>query len=519
VLHSQQHAGEVGAQGILHLVLRHADARPTSLAVKDDTGSLTYAELSERVAGCASALAASGVSPADKVALLVPNSAAFVVVALACLWVGVPFVPLSTEDPPVRVRRILGNCGARVVVVASRTKEEAGLVPPETPVQVVDVEELFHPLGPVPPVSEDPNRDAYLVYTSGTTGEPKGVQISESAFRSSVVGIADAIPLNEATRALCVSSFHFDGSYGVLFPTLVAGGSVVIPDLAEPLFLGRFFSSIVEEKITHTGFSPSYLRHILSSPDLPKLAGSELTTLGLGGEECVAGDVARLWEVLPGVKVFNRYGPTETTIEVTTYEVTSNDVASGRIPIGVPHAGVNFHIINEDGPFLEAPEDIGELYIGGDQLMRGYWGDDELTARVLRFDVSAGEVLYKTGDLVWQDARGLYFYAGRSDDVVKRHGVRISLGEVADALRGVPGVSAALCLLTDQDGRPAVTAYVEAREKLSTKFLLEALGTRLPATMLPDEIFVMRSLPLTSSGKIDRGRLFTGGALPEEPPF
>jgi acyl-coenzyme A synthetase/AMP-(fatty) acid ligase len=139
--------------------------------------------------------------------------------------------------------------------------------------------------------------------------------------------------------------------------------------------------------------------------------------------------------------------------------------------------------------------------------MRGYWGDDELTARVLNDHIVPGETWYKTGDLVWRDAEGRYFYAGRSDDVVKRDGVRISLNEIAHALRRVEGVSGAACVLTGDDNNSGIAAYVEAPPGLAPDELLSAVSAYLPASMLPDQVFIVPSLPMTSSDKVDRRRL------------
>jgi D-alanine--poly(phosphoribitol) ligase subunit 1 len=507
VVNRKQEVQADDGDGILERVLRHANERPSSPALKDDAESLDYAELSDRVSALASGLAALGVAPEDRVALLLPNSAAFLLVALACLWTGAVFVPLSMEDPAERVHRLVDNCHPKLLVVPVPHHSPPLSLPAELQDRAVDVETVLGSAQSVPAMARGADRDAYMIYTSGTTGEPKGVRVPERALTSAAVAIADKMGLGPATRSLCVSSFHFDGSYGTVFPTLVAGGSLVIPNRVELLFLRRFFRAVLEEHVTHTGFSPSYLRLLLSSPQFSKLTASALKTLGLGGEECDAGDVARVWEILPDLRVFNRYGPTETTIEATTYEISSEDIASGRVPIGEPHPGLSFYLVGEGGELLGSPHETGELYIGGDQLMRGYWADEELTAQVMRQDVVPGETVYKTGDLVWRDEAGRYFYAGRTDDVVKRSGVRISLNEIARALRGIDNVSAAACLLTDQDGRPAITAYVEAPAEITSQALFEAVSARLPTSMLPDEIFVLPSLPLTSSGKVDRDRL------------
>jgi D-alanine--poly(phosphoribitol) ligase subunit 1 len=493
-------------QAVLELVLRHAQVAPGAPAVQDDYEAFTYEELAERAAAIAAGLAAYGVAPGDRVAVDLGNSAAFVTIALGCLWLGAPFVPLSPMDPPGRIARIMADCGPALVVTGGHSGTGAANF---EGTRAVGVEDLLACSGAVPDRSADAERDAYLIYTSGTTGVPKGVRIPERAFGWAVSHAARLLRLDGPTRALCVSSFHFDGSYGTVFPTLLSGGSLVIPRREDLLFLKRFFGVVREAGITFTGFSPSYLRLLVGSRQLDRLAGSELRTLALGGEECVAGDVAELWRVLPGLSVFNRYGPTETTIAVTNYEVSRADVASGKVPIGAPHPGVSFSLARLDGSgtLVQAEGEVGELYIGGQQLMSGYWSDPALSGRVLRRDVVPGEVVYKTGDLVYRDGRGLYVYAGRSDDVVKRNGVRISLGEVTAALRGVDAVTGAVCLPVDLDGRLGIAAFVEAPAGVTAVKVLDAASSVIPATMRPDEVFVVTSLPMTPSGKVDRQRL------------
>jgi acyl-coenzyme A synthetase/AMP-(fatty) acid ligase len=229
--------------------------------------------------------------------------------------------------------------------------------------------------------------------------------------------------------------------------------------------------------------------------------------MALGGEECVAEDVAKLWELLPSLRVFNRYGPTETTIAVTTYEVTRADVASGKVPIGSPHPGVSFWLVGDNEALIDNPDETGELYIGGEQLMRGYWGDDDLSRTVLRRDVVPGELVYKTGDRVYRDTSGLYVYVGRSDDVVKRNGVRISLSEVALALRRVEGVAGAVCLAITDSDRLVMAAFVAAAVGVTEAAVRDGAKDFLPPSMVPDELVLVSSLPMTPSGKVDRQRL------------
>jgi D-alanine--poly(phosphoribitol) ligase subunit 1 len=487
---------------LLAQLIAHAASRPDAPALRDDVATLTWRELLESVKRTGAALSALGVVPGDRVALRLSNSAAFVTAALACLWSGSAFVPVSVEDPIERVRWVLEDCRPSVVIVAD------GAVIDGSPVRNVAVSELAgESTGEDQPCLSQ-GRDAYLIYTSGTTGRPKGVRISVEALSWAAAVSGRAFGLSEATRSLSVSAFHFDGSYATLFTTLYAGGCLVIPDREQILFGRRFFSAVLEEGITHTSFSPTYLRLLLKSRRFSDLKAGELLTLALGGEELTGQDLEQVWAVLPGLRIFNIYGPTETTIQVTSFEVSKSSAATGDVCLGGPHDGVQFYVVDGVGDRDLGGAKRGELYIGGRQLMTGYWGDDLLTRRVLRTDVVPGQTVYKTGDIVERDQKGVYRYIGRADDVVKRRGVRVSLGEVARVLGHVDGVEAAVVLPVDDGGALAVAAFVQTPLESSGP-ILQAARKQLPATMMPDMVFVLRVFPMTSSGKVDRASLLS----------
>jgi len=501
-------------RALLATVLDHARRRPDHPALADDRCALTYADLADEVAATAAALAREGVGPGATMVVALPNCAHFVVSALAGLWLGAAFVPVSADDPAARRAGIVADSGAAHVVSATGDDTTALAVQPLAGGRPAGRARPLRSGGTPPPPVTDPGLDAYLLYTSGTTGTPKGVRVGERALRVAVVCSARAMGLGPATRSLCVSPFHFDGSFGTAFSTLVAGGSLVIPPREELLYLRRFFRALHDDGITHTGFSPSFLHLVLSSPASAGLATSHLRTLGLGGEECVPADLRRLWEIRPSLRVFNRYGPTETTVEVTTSEITPGDLETGRIPVGRPHPGTTFVLHDEGSGIVEGPGVPGQLYIGGEQLMRGYWGDPDLTREVLRTDVVPGTVLYRTGDRMVRDAEGRYVYLGRVDDVVKRKGVRISLRELARALEGVEGVGRAVCQTVPHGAGVRIVAYAEGADPTTPAGVLKALRTRLPPTMLPDEVRVVEALPLSSTGKVGRAPSAPGGPGP-----
>jgi acyl-CoA synthetase (AMP-forming)/AMP-acid ligase II len=251
---------------------------------------------------------------------------------------------------------------------------------------------------------------------------------------------------------------------------------------------------------------------------MSKLADSTLDVIGLGGEVCSIADIRTLWSFAPKIRVFNRYGPTETTIVVTDQLVTPELIADGTMPIGRPHPFVTFNLVDEDGDLIEGSDRVGELYIGGVQVMDGYWGAPELTEKVLRSDIVPEETLYRTGDLVYRDANGNYVYVDRADRVINRGGLRISLIELGEAMRRLSAVSAAACVSFDDSGDLGIVAFVVTDGTLSTLDLRKSAEELLPDSMLPNRIEIVEALPLNKSNKLDERRLLSeAGLIPLRP--
>jgi D-alanine--poly(phosphoribitol) ligase subunit 1 len=507
---SVQQLGEgVTVHGVLGAVLNHADRDPDRPAVKDLDCALTRGELRAAAGTVAAGLLQKGVEPGDRVALLIGNSVDFVVAALGCLWAGATFVPLAITDPDLRRAQIVADCRPAQVITAGSDQTPPSWLPVGT--AWTSLSALSVAAGRTPPPVAGPI--SYIIYTSGTTGIPKGVQISPEAFFTAAEACADAVGLTADDRALCVSPVHFDGSFSAIFPPLVRGVPLVIPDREALLFPRRFFSIVAREGITTTSFSPSYLRLLRSSGRLPQLADTPLKVMALGGEAPSTADIRAAWAASPGLRVVNRYGPTETTIAVAHLELTPELLDAGLVPIGRPHPGSSFHLVDEHGQLVDRPGAVGELHIGGPQLMAGYLNAPAVSAAVLRTDVVEGTTVYRTGDLVVRDDRGNYVYVGRSDRVIKRHGVRMSLVEVTNALGVIDGVASAACTTFDRDGDLGVVAFVVPDRELTPLAVRRAASERLPETMLPDQFVLVAELPLTSSSKVDERRLLKEAGL------
>lgn len=496
---------------VLHEIIERAHADADQLAAKDLDRELTYGQLVDEVARLAAGLSGRGVSEGDRVALFIPNSVDFAVAALASLWIGAVFVPLAVTDPQSRLETIVADC-APALVVMSLTE---GQSPPSSlgDCALVNINELREEQPASMIEGDAASRVAYMIYTSGTTGTPKGVQIDNAAFAAAVRSTAMAIGLHRATRTLCVSPFHFDGSYANLFPTLASGGTVIIRPREALLFPRTFFNAVSNEKVTFSGFTPSYLRLLLASPQMSSLNDSTLKVIALGGEAITVTDLRMLWSRVPNLRVFNRYGPTETTIAVTHVELTPDVIERDAVPMGRPHPGVSFFLFDEDGRVIEDSDRVGELYVGGVQLMTGYWGNPELTRAVMRRDLVPGQTLYRTGDLVYRDETGNYVYVDRTDRVVKRSGVRISLVELSTSMSKLDGVTAAACVTFDREGELGIVAFVDTDAELSVLDLRRAASKLIPENMLPDRFESVSAMPLNKSNQLDEQRLLSEAGL------
>jgi amino acid adenylation domain-containing protein len=497
---------------VLHHVIENARRDSQHVALKDADGELTYGQLIEHAGRAAAALSTRGVASGDRVVLLLQNSIDYVIAALASLWIGAIFVPLDTTDPVQRLASLMRDCRPATVLTNGVLDETAWPEDLDTSM-FMSVTQLLGDATETAPALPIGERPSYMIYTSGTTGTPRGVTVGSSAFEAGVSSSCDALGLGPTTRTLSVAPFHFDGSFATLFTTLVCGGTLIIRPRESLLFPRVFFKTIIAESVTYTGFTPSYLRGLESDPQFDQLATSDLKVIALGGEACSVGDVERIWSVMPRMRIFNRYGPTETIIAVTHIELNPSIVARGVVPIGKPHPGVRFYLVNDSGRLIDEPDIAGELYIGGRQLMDGYWNSPELTAKVLRTDIVKGQRLYRTGDIVYLDSDGDYVYVDRVDRVIKRSGVRISLLEVTDAFRKITAVSAATSIAFDNDGTLGIATFLVVSSDVSRADLHRRARDLLPASMLPDRIEVVGSIPITPSGKTDERTLLSGAVL------
>ncbi|WP_125516084.1 non-ribosomal peptide synthetase [Streptomyces sp. WAC 01529] len=461
---------------------------------------VSYAALNTAADRLADELAAAGVGPERLVALALPRSADLVTAALAVLKAGGGYLPVDPTDPGDRLEYVLAD--AAPVLVLTRSEIAPELPSTSAPVLLLDQRDTdAEGIGRVMRDDRGPHAQspAYVIYTSGSTGRPKGVVIEHRSLAQYLDHAIHAYPsLRE--RALLHSPVSFDMAVTSLFGPLVSGGCVHVAELEQP----------AQQRL-----QPPFLKATPSH--LPLLAGSDpeispARELVVGGEQLLGETLAEWRTGHPGVAVVNEYGPTEATVGCAVHRLEPGDpTPSGAVPIGRPTPNTQLYVL--DTRLRPAPAgSTGELYIGGDQLARGYLGRPGLTSsRFVANPFGApGTRLYRTGDLARRRADGGLDYLGRVDEQVKIRGYRVELGEIEARLTADPAVGQAVVVLRDDIGAGRrLIAYVvpAAGGTLDMAVVRERLAAAVPGYMVPSAFVTLPEIPLNANGKVERRAL------------
>ncbi|HEY8481793.1 MAG TPA: amino acid adenylation domain-containing protein [Spirillospora sp.] len=508
------------AASTLHEMIAARAARtPDAVAVVAGDRTLTYAALERRAGLVARRLRAHGTRPGDIVAVAVPRSPDLVVALLGTLKAGAAYLPLDVELPPDRLAYMLADSAARTVLTtrdaAERLPEADGVTRILLDEDTDSAEEADLGRADLGDGGAGPEHPAYLLYTSGSTGLPKGVLVPHRAVVSQMTWLTERFPLDADDRVLQHLSASFDASLLELFWPLCAGAATVLARPGGQRDAAHLAALVREHGVTTMAMVPSMLAAFLRSAED---AGDLATPRGLrrvfSGGEALTGEFAARWTGLTGVPIVNVYGPTETTIQVA-YFAFDGACDGAAVPIGGPVGGTRLYVL-DDALRPVPPGASGELYVGGVQLAHGYHRRAGLTAERFVADPfgAPGERMYRTGDVVRRDRADRLTYLGRADRQVKVRGNRIELGEVEARIAAEPGVrSAAVVDRHDGPGGARLVAYVvpaaDADPGAGTDAgrLRESLAKALPEAMVPSDVVVLDELPLTPSGKIDRAAL------------
>ncbi|RMH16882.1 MAG: amino acid adenylation domain-containing protein [Acidobacteria bacterium] len=497
-----------GAELLHQLVAEQTARTPQAVAATFGDDELTYAELERRAARLARHLQALGVGPEARVGVCLERSLELVVAVYAVLAAGGVYLPLDPSQPDERLAFMLEDAGARLVLTTAGLVERLPATGPAPLLLDRDAGAIAAQPDELPAAGATPDAAAYVIYTSGSTGRPKGVVVPHRAVANRMAWVRE-VDLDAGVAFLQKAPIGFDVSIAEIFAPLVCGGRVVLPPPGAEKDPDALLELIAAAGVTHTSFPPTLLSALLDDPDFARRAAGVKSVI-TGGETVPPELPARFHRQLPGAVIENRYGPTETTISVTSW-ICPPGARPRVLPIGRPIAGAEIYVVDRHFELLPAGI-TGEILIGGVCLARGYLGRPALTAASFiphPFARRAGERLYASGDLGRYDAGGAVVFAGRRDDQVKIRGFRVELGEVEAALRALPGVRQAAVVDLEDGASRRLVAYLvaEAGAELDGAELAAGLGRSLPAYMVPSAFAVLDRLPLTPSGKIDRADL------------
>ena len=551
---SARNATEVDAgsdTNIVALIEASVDRVPNRAAVAEGERTLTYAALDARANQLARALRARSPIGAP-VGLFIERSLEAMVGVLAIMKSGAPYVPLPVDLPAPRLAQRLEEAGVRVVVTLAA---HAAALPDGVSALCLDTEsdvlraESATRVG----VSMLPDSLAYILYTSGSTGVPKGVGVSHrnlvhyTRAVSRVLGAAKGAGAGHSTSlgttGLDGWSFGLASTLGAdlgntsIYPALASGGTLVVLPSSVTTDPSRFADAIAARPLDVLKITPNHLRALVVDRQGPELAAVLPAKWLVSGGEALSWEFAERLLGAARCRVLNHYGPTEATVGVMTFEVTDESIAAARgagaqtVPIGFPLANTQAYVL--DARQRQLPVGVpGELYLGGAGIASGFVGQPALTAeRFLVDPVSrrAGARVYRSGDRVRRHVEGAIEFLGRVDDQVKVRGHRVELGEIAHTIRAYPGVAQAVVVLrAPVDAEPALVAYVVSKQagyavshgdRPTPEKMLEWLATELPAHMVPSTVMFLDELPLTANGKVDRAKLPApkeeAGAAPE----
>ncbi|WP_409488686.1 non-ribosomal peptide synthase/polyketide synthase [Pseudomonas promysalinigenes] len=495
------------AQSLVELIARHAVQRPHAVAVQCGAEQLDYLQLEQSANRLANRLQALGAGPECVIGVALPRSVRTLVTLLAVMKTGAAYLPLDVDYPAERLAYMVEDSGMALLVTEGALQAR---IPAPANLQrvLLDAADEGQWQDTAPPSQALPGNLAYLIYTSGSTGRPKGVAVPQGPLSMHCQAIAELYEMQPGVRELHFMSFAFDGAHERWLTTLMVGGTLVIRDGS--LWTPEQTCQVLhEQRIDIACFPPAYLKQIAEYVEGSGTPAPPVSIYCFGGDAVPERSFEQVRAALRPRYFTNGYGPTETVVTPLLWKAASDEpCGADYAPIGRAVGERSLHVLDEQ--LNPLPVGLaGELYIGGEGVARGYQNRPGQSAERFVPDPfgSPGGRLYRTGDLVRLREDGILDYLGRIDQQVKIRGFRIELGEVEAALRREAGVRDALVIARDSASGKQLVGYVVGEHSLSGDSLKMALRATLPDWMVPVQVMVMATFPVTPNGKLDRKAL------------
>ncbi|MDQ0416183.1 amino acid adenylation domain-containing protein [Croceifilum oryzae] len=490
---------------LAELFERRVALHPEAIAVDDEDRQMTYRELNEAANQWAIVLRDKGVRVNQPVGIMLERTAELIIAILAVTKAGGMYVPLSTDYPAERIHYMLEDSGCLIALTKRSLLSGIDFAGEWI---CLDDEGASQESKENLSLQNKATDLAYMIYTSGSTGAPKGVMIEHRSVHNLVVGHEKLYngQIDSHDRFLVCTNISFDASIFETWLPLLVGARLVM--YAGEKFDVMRLAASMEQKETTVAFMPPALLNPLYDEFIESGRKFPLTKMFVGGEAPKGEHLEKYVALNPELMLLNGYGPTETTVICTGYFYQSKDSVDPSVPIGKPMANTQMYVLNAD--MQPVPRGIlGELWVGGDGIARGYWNQPELTAeRFVDNPFHPGTKMYRTGDIVRWLPDGNLQFNGRADHQVKIRGYRIELGEVENRLVQHEAVKNALVLIKeDTQGEKYLCAYVEMSSEATNEVLVEWIAKRLPIYMVPSALVRVDTFPLTPNGKIDRRSL------------
>jgi len=461
----------------------------------------------------------------NRILILSQKSIPAIAGIFSCLFEGYIFAPIDANTPEERLRFIINDCLPSGIIIDKANIERLGKdffnefhntqiisfddINNSEAMIKIDYESSKH--GHLSTIKTDCLTDedlAYIIYTSGSTGTPKGVSVSRAALCSFIESSIEKAGYNKETKFLNFFPLHFDPVLMEIIMPWVVGGTTVL--FNKFLYINDLVKALQKYKITDFSCTPNIITMLVSRiSHYYKYDWSFLRSIWFGGENANLNDIRKFWDITPHVILFNGYGPTETVVACSLHELRKKDLEADILPIGTPMNGVIFKLVNDGYEIIEDNK-VGELYVGGNQLMEGYWGKiGDLVKN--NFIIFENQKYYKTDDNVYKKDN-LYYFVGRKSTMIKLRGYRIFPSEIENAFNSIDEVANSCVIFDERNMQLIGVIELNSASKPNSDInerIVEKLKLKLPVYMIPEKIVYQEKLPRMSSGKLDIQKIKT----------